>query len=490
MSTSDFSQLNTLAQEYGMLLPGSTVLCAVSGGADSIYLLHRLTLLRGLLDFRLVAAHYDHQLRPSSGEDAAFVARFVEQWCGKEVYDHGKELPPVPLIVGRGDVRAAAQAKKAGIEETAREMRYAFLQETAQRVGADVIATAHTADDNAETMLLHLIRGSGLGGLSGIPPRRGNLIRPMLTTTRETVEAYLNLYGIPHVEDESNADDTYARNRVRHQLIPLLEDYNPGFVSRMIHTAAVLRADHDYLNARSYPVLQRIRETPEGLLLPAGALADLPQALAVRSARLVLQKVRGGDSSCTSRHLESVVDLARSPHPSGCVELPGGLTVRRVYQNLLFTFSPFPHTFSPTLLQTEGDTWPEGSLFGIRCRSCLCPEQPQPGVWYLKLFDRPVFLRPRQTGDALCLPGGRTRTVKKLLIDHRLPRHLRQRLPVLADEGGIVALAGFGPDQARLAQPGQPAVSLTFLPGAEVLPWYDELKKERKADYEAFGTRH
>ena len=112
MSTSDFSQLNTLAQEYGMLLPGSTVLCAVSGGADSIYLLHRLTLLRGLLDFRLVAAHYDHQLRPSSGEDAAFVARFVEQWCGKEVYDHGKELPPVPLIVGRGDVRAAAQAKR------------------------------------------------------------------------------------------------------------------------------------------------------------------------------------------------------------------------------------------------------------------------------------------------------------------------------------------------------------------------------------------
>lgn len=471
MAAPDFSQLNTLAEEYGMLLPGSTVLCAVSGGADSIYLLHRLTLLRSLLGFQLVAAHYDHQLRPTSQRDAQFVARFVEQWCGKEVCSDGRELPPVPLIVGQGGVRAAAQAKKAGIEETAREMRYAFLQETAQKIGADVIATAHTADDNAETILLHLIRGSGLGGLAGIPPRRGNLIRPMLTTSRETVETYLSLYGLPHVEDESNADDTYTRNHIRHQLIPLLEGYNPGFVSRMTHTAAVLRADHDYLNAQAFPVLRQVRQLEEGLLLPARALGMLPQALATRGARLVLQKARGGDDTCTARHLEAIVALARSPQPSGCVDLPGGLTVRRVYENLLFSFPHFPDTLSPTPLALEGETWPRGSLFGCRCTPALCPPQPTPGVWYLLPFHGRAVLRPRQTGDALRLPGGRLRTVKKRLIDSHFPRHLRDCLPVLADEEGVAALAGFGPEASRLAHPGQQAYAVEFLPGERIRSW-------------------
>lgn len=474
----DFSQLNTLAEEYGMLLPGSTVLCAVSGGADSVYLLHRLALLRGILGFRLVAAHYDHQLRPTSQRDAAFVARFVEGWCGKEVYTDGTVLPPVPLIVGQGDVAAAAKARKAGIEETARAMRYAFLQETAQKIGADVIATAHTADDNAETVLLHLIRGSGLGGLCGIPPRRGNLIRPMLTTTRTTVEQYLALYGLPHVEDESNADDAYTRNRVRHQLIPLLEGYNPGFVDRMIHTAAVLRADHDYLNARAYSVLRQARQSPEGLLLPAEALASLPQALAVRGARLALQKAREGDDTCTARHLEAIVDLARSPQPSGSVDLPGGWTVRRVYGELLFTASAFPTPLTPTPLALDGETWPEGSLYGCRCVRALCPDQSAPGVWYLTPFQGTPVLRPRQTGDALCLPGGRTRTVKKLLIDHRFPRHLRERLPVLADDGGVAALAGFGPETGRLARPGEWAYRLEFLPGETLLAWRKPLNRK------------
>ncbi|MBM6870045.1 tRNA lysidine(34) synthetase TilS [Pseudoflavonifractor phocaeensis] len=477
MSTPDFSQLNTLAAEYGMLLPGSTVLCAVSGGADSIYLLHRLTLLRGILGFHLAAAHYDHGLRPTSQRDTAFVARFVEEWCGEEVHTDGTVLPPVPLFVGRGDVAAAAKARKAGIEETARAMRYAFLQETAQTIGADVIATAHTADDNAETILLHLIRGSGLGGLCGIPPRRGNLIRPMLTTTRATVEQYLALYGLPHVEDESNADDAYARNRVRHQLLPLLEGYNPGFVDRMTHTAAVLRADHDYLNAQAYPLLRQVRQSPEGLLLPAEALARLPQALAVRGARLVLGKARDGDDTCTARHLEAIVDLARSARPSGSVELSGGLTVRRVYGELLFTFAASA-SLTPTPLALDGETWPEGSLYGCRCVPARCPGTPEPGVWYLTPFGGTPMLRPRQTGDALCLPGGRTRTVKKLLIDRRIPRHLRERLPVLADEGGVAALAGFGPAQDRLARPGERAYRLEFVPGETLLTWRKSLKRK------------
>ena len=158
--------LNTLAMEYDMLPRGGTVLCAVSGGADSVYLLHRLWLLRDMLGFRLIAAHYNHCLRgEESDRDEAFVREFAAKWCGPQRFEGpGRErtLPAVELVVGRGDVAAEAARRGRGLEETARDMRYAFLRDTAQRLGCDRIATAHTADDNAETLLLHLIRGTGL----------------------------------------------------------------------------------------------------------------------------------------------------------------------------------------------------------------------------------------------------------------------------------------------------------------------------------------
>ena len=218
--SSPFHGLNALIETYGMIPPGSTVLCACSGGADSVYLLHRLYLLRERMGFRLAAAHYNHQLRgEESRRDEAFVRRFVAQWCGPAQVD-GHELPGVPLYVGRGDVAAQAGELGRGLEETAREMRYAFLRETAAELGGALIATAHTADDNGETILLHLLRGSGLRGLTGIRPVGEGLIRPMLTTTRAQVEEYLCLYGLPHVEDSSNRDESFSRNRLRWQVVP------------------------------------------------------------------------------------------------------------------------------------------------------------------------------------------------------------------------------------------------------------------------------
>ena len=207
---------------------GSAVLCAVSGGADSVCLLHWLYGLRTRLGLKLTAAHYNHNLRgEESRRDADFVRSFVETCC-----------PDVTLIVGSGDVSGQAARNKTGIEETAREMRYAFLQETARQVGATVIATAHNADDNAETVLLHLIRGSGLRGLTGIPPRRDNVVRPLLTTHRAHIEEYLRMYGLPHVEDSSNTDQRFARNRVRRQLLPLLKDMQSRLIDHMSRTAA------------------------------------------------------------------------------------------------------------------------------------------------------------------------------------------------------------------------------------------------------------
>ncbi|MBO5917872.1 MAG: tRNA lysidine(34) synthetase TilS, partial [Oscillospiraceae bacterium] len=216
-----------------MIPEGGTVLCAVSGGADSVCLLHWLAGLRALRPFTLVAAHYNHNLRgEESDRDEAFVRSFLRQCC-----------PQVELIVGTGDVAGQARQGRQGIEETAREMRYAFLRQVAEQVGADVIATAHTADDNAETLLLNLTRGCGLRGLTGIPPCRDGLIRPLLTTHREQVEAYLRAFGLPHVEDSSNTDMHYTRNRMRHQVMPVLRDIQPRLLEHLSQTAHLLEQD-------------------------------------------------------------------------------------------------------------------------------------------------------------------------------------------------------------------------------------------------------
>ena len=211
-----------------LLPPGSKVLCAVSGGADSMCLLHMLSQRE---DISLVAAHFNHQLRGEEADrDEGFVREVCEQWG-------------IPLSVGRGDVEAFARREKLSIEEAGRTLRYTFLFRTAEEENCGLIATAHNAEDNAETLLLHLLRGSGLQGLTGISPRLHQLVRPLLTTSRREIEAYLSEYGVPHMEDSTNSNDSYTRNRVRHQLIPLLEEMNPGFVRRLGDTLPRLRAD-------------------------------------------------------------------------------------------------------------------------------------------------------------------------------------------------------------------------------------------------------
>ena len=187
---------------------GARVLCAVSGGVDSMYLLYRMAELAAQRGFVVGCAHFNHGLRGAeSDRDEAFVRAQCEKLG-------------VPFYAGRGDVTSV---RGMGTEAAARELRYAFLTQCAAEHGYDWIATAHTADDNAETLLLNLARGCGLRGLTGIPPQRGKYLRPMLDTTRAQAEAYLTAHAIPHVEDSTNASDAYARNRVRHHAVPALE---------------------------------------------------------------------------------------------------------------------------------------------------------------------------------------------------------------------------------------------------------------------------
>lgn len=454
-------------REQDLIPAGSTVLCAVSGGADSIAMLHALYRLRGKLGFSLAAAHYNHRLRGAeSDRDMRFVEQFVQLCCGAHRQGDGTVLPAVPLYSGAGDVAAQARLRGTGIEETARDMRYAFLQQAAQEAGANWIATAHTANDNVETILFHLARGTGLRGLGGILPRRENIIRPMLTVTRQQVEDYLFRHCLPHMEDSSNSSDEYTRNRIRHQVLPVLEDIAPGFAVRLADTAALLRSDEAALTAQAQTLADRAEPHETGLAIDAAVLASAPDPIASRCLRLLLGRLWGGDQNCSAAHLNALLRLCRSGGPSGELHLPHGATARRCYEKLLLVprLGPIPLTAGPLPLPGALDC----GAWHIVCQAEDYQGQPQ-GPWELWLDRQAVpglEIRPRRTGDRLTPPGRLGKTVKKWMIEAKIPRFQRDALPVFCRGGQVAAVAGLGPDRAFAAAEGKSAWHIT-LSGAE-----------------------
>lgn len=446
-------KLFALSKEYDMLPAGILVLCAVSGGADSMCLLHRLYCMAPEWRFSLACAHFNHNLR---GSEALRDEEFVRSWCREH---------SIPFFSGSADVAAEAARTGRGIEETARILRYDFLDRIAQQCGASRIATAHTANDNAETMLLHLVRGAGLPGLTGIPPRRGNVVRPLLTTTRAEVEEYCVVNGLSWVEDSTNADEAYTRNFLRHQVMPLLEQMNPRVVETLSATADRLRTDNDYLTNLAEEAAAQARMTAKGIVISVQILNDLPQAVAGRAVRRLLERA-GGGNNCTAAHIHAVLKLCRSGDPSGQVDLPG-LNVQRSYGELLLLNGHRETCLPAAVLVCAGEQVPYGTTgWSVTCRRTVCPEKgfKNPDTFFVSgdKISGTLVLRPRQTGDSIKLPGRGTKTLKKLLIDEKIPSAQRDGLPVLADDAGVVALASFGPDVSRLAQPGEEAIKIVF----------------------------
>ena len=403
----------TLATEYDMLPAGARVLCALSGGADSVCLLYWLSQRENIT---VIAAHFNHQLR---GEESDRDENFVRDLCGQ--WD-------IPLTVGRGDVPAFAQREGLTTEEAARVLRYAFLEGAAEKENCDRILTAHNAGDNAETLLMHLLRGSGLKGLTGIDPRRGKLSRPFLTTSRQEIEDYLKAHARPHVQASTNQDDRYLRNRVRRQLVPLMEEMNPGFVRRLTETIPRLREDDNCLNAMAYQVFRKAQRQGDELFIPADAVAQAPSPVASRIVRLLLSEAAGGTQDCAGAHIDAVLSLCRGENPSARVSLPWGLTALREYDLLILTREPDPEELAP-FSPSQGENSIPGTPWTL-----VLDTPPWPGL----------TVRPRQKGDSITLPNRPEKTVKKLLIDEKVPRRMRGLIPLLADEQGVLALAGFG----------------------------------------------
>ena len=401
--------LNKLSAALRELVqPGERVFCAVSGGADSVALLFGMYLLREKFQFDLSAAHFNHHLR---GEESDRDAEFVQEFCR----GYG-----IPLVLGNAQVRPG----KKGLEAAAREARYAFLRSLPGKV-----ATAHTADDNAETVLMHLIRGTGLKGLGGIAPVNGSVIRPMLSVTRQEVEAFLQEYHLPHREDSSNASDDFLRNRLRHHVMPLLQMENPG-VSLAISAAALrLRQDEAYLQSQLEPELPNV-----------SVLAQMPPALQSRYLEHFLKQ--NGVPEPEQVHISAARELLYSDKPSARMDFPGGVVIARDYDRL--TVLGNPPAPEEAAIPVPGVT--ELPQWGIRV---TCDEKPNGGFGVNVRGS--LTVRSRKAGDEIRLPGG-TKSIKKLMIDRKISAPERNRIPILADDNGVLWAGRFGGNLARLEE--------------------------------------
>lgn len=401
------NKLQTFIRQYDMLQPEDTVICAVSGGADSIALLWGMYLLKEKLNVRLAAAHFNHGLRGEESErDEAFVRGFCEGYG-------------IPLYCGRAQVKAG----KKGLEAAAREARYTFF-----RTLSGKIATAHTADDNAETVLLHLVRGTGLKGLGAIAPVNGSLIRPMLSVTRDEVMDFLEEYHLPFVQDSSNDTDAFLRNRIRHRVMPLLKQENSRLAQNLSAMALRLRQDEEALSQKAETRVEVLRQ-----MQPA-------QRCRAISACLEGWGIKEPEGS----HIALVEQLVFSDKPSARASLPGGVTVCRSYGEL--TLSGEEEQLAPVILNCPGETViPERKL---RVKCIESDEIINTPFCFTVCPRGETVLRAREAGDTMRLSGG-SKSLKKLFIDRKIPARQRQRVPVIADENGILGVYGIGADFDR-----------------------------------------
>lgn len=415
------NRLLKFAREQNLIAPGDTVICAVSGGADSVAMLFALYLLREKLGITLEAAHFNHNLR---GEESLRDETFVRELCAR--YE-------IPLYVASGEIRPG----KKGLEAAARDARYAFLESLPGK-----IATAHTADDNAETILMHLVRGTGLKGLGGIAPQRGKLIRPMLGITRREVEDFLAEWHIPHVEDSTNETDAFLRNRLRHHVMSLLAAENPRIAENLSQMALRLREDEACLSQ-----LSRYETLPE-----VETLRTLP--CAVRSRMLERFLKENGVREPEDVHIAQAEALVFSDSPSASAAFPGGVTLSRQYGHL--TANPTGEAFTPVTLTCPGNA----EAAGIRITCEPARELAQSENLLTVCPTGKISIRPRQTGDKIRLSGG-SKSLKKLFIDRKIPAAVRERIPVVCDETGILGVYSIGVNLDRAAQI-LPAVTIRF----------------------------
>ena len=467
-------------KKYKMLTSNTKLVVAVSGGPDSATLLHLLFKLTPKYNLRLWVAHLNHELR---GREADFEA----EWVKKFAFKLG-----IPVISDTFNVAALAKEKRLSLEEAARQVRYDFLEKVANQLGASRIALAHTASDQTETLLMRLMRGSGLDGLSAIPPVRDKIIRPLIEVFRGEIQDYCRENDVQPCLDSSNRETSFLRNRVRLNLIPYLSrEYGDQIEKVFFQTTNLLRQDSEYLKRETERVFRSVLEEKrsEGLVLNEGKLSCLHPALQRRVLRKAIEKIKGNLKGITFDHVVSVLKLYKTKQ-SKQLDLPHGLVIRHRYGNLLISNEKekslsfvrnliIPGTTKLTelnlALDTElisglpgihaqkgsqkklgeefissrrfGASLPLASARNLKFNQIHCFPEPQALFDFDKL-EPPLYLRKRERGDRFHPLGMKgSKKVKDFFIDLKIPLEQRERIPLLMDKDKVVWIVGYRIDE-------------------------------------------
>lgn len=435
-------------RKHRLIAPGDRVAVAVSGGPDSVALLRLLLELRSELGVVLSVAHFNHQLRGTESDaDAVFVSDLAKSF-------------DLELHSASGDAAAHAKKSAATLESAARELRYQFFHSLLDQGAATSIATGHTLDDQAETVLMKLLRGAGTKGLAGIHPvlkaRHGTIIRPLLAIRRSEVEAYLRSLGQPWHEDSSNLQLHHTRNRVRHQLIPLLEKFNPSLAATLAETAELSRAEEEYWAAITSDLLPAVFNA-HSCSLQVAALLEKPLAV---QRRLLRAAAAHTGITLEFEHVEELRELMHSPpsQQSRTLDLPGGRAClqKNPGGRLLLEFrqpwqepyeEPAAGGFEYRLAWPCELSVPEtGSTFRLRLVPPGKPTPPESALLDPNLLAAELCLRDWRPGDRFhSAHTGAPKKIKELL--QRIPRSERRLWPVIASGDHIIWLRDFPPPE-------------------------------------------
>lgn len=479
-------------EENALFARGDTVVAGVSGGPDSLAMLHMLCRLNTEegWNIRLIAAHLNHGIRPEAEEDARFVAELAQKW--------GLECE-----VGQADVPAMARQPGLSLEEAARIARYRFLGKVAARHGARAIAVAHHADDQVESVLMHFLRGAGLAGLRGMRPavplremRLGaesvggevRVVRPLLECWRAEIEEYCRQYGLTPRFDRSNLDTTLFRNRLRHELIPYLETYNPQIRQVLLRTAAILAQDYDFLHAHTLQVWEQIASSPEPgvIALERSAWSALHPSVQAGLLREAIHRLRWGLRNINWIHVHNALEVARRGEAGARATLPQGLMLTVGYRYLWVADEVWrpAEGFYP---QMDVEQIPLPVPGRVRISSewvvetetaeAFVGEARPPDAWtaYMdadKVDWASLCLRRRRPRDRLCPigMGGRAKEVRALFIDEKVPLRWRQAYPLVADSAGVLWVPGLRLDERAAVTPSTRrvlVVRMRYIPVSE-----------------------
>ena len=442
-------------REHHMADGGDGVLAAVSGGADSVCLLLVLAELKKKLGIRLCAFHLNHGLR---GPEADRDEMFTKDLCS--------ELG-IPCVTAHEDVAAFAGESGMSEEEAGRYLRYRHLEEQAKRLSCSRIAVAHHKDDGVETVLMNLFRGSGLTGLGGIRPVRGTIIRPLLCLRRQEIEEYLKGRGRSWCEDSTNRTGDYQRNRIRNDLVPWVKEHvNSQAEEHILRVSALAAQADEYFAGQAEILLSEGRRNgmPEN-----GIWTEIfdcqPDIIKTYLVRALIGQAAGGQRDISSRHLEAVLDLG-GPGKGTEADLPYGIKVRRGYDLLTVSVcgrtpsgetgagehdSPAAYMVPPECLKNGGQPpilFQSGDWELTFRRFPVEKDLEFPKNQYTKWFDYDkirdaLFVRTRKDGDYFQISGGKTKILRRYLIDQKIPEEERSRIPLLAEGNHILWVIGY-----------------------------------------------